>query len=440
MFNSTFKRTAVAAAIAFGLSGVAIAQDTSSVVRGNVVTASGDVAANARVEIIHIPTGTRSVATTNESGAFANSGLRVGGPYLIVIEGENGRKVYEDVYLTLGESYRINAELESTDMERIQVSGAAILGGENRGSSSFFGEDDIANTPTFNRDLKEVARLNPYVNLLSGSEAPMSIGGSNPRFNSISIDGVGVNDDFGLNGNGYPTQRSPISIDAVEQVAVDMAPFDASQGGFSGGRINAVTKSGSNEFEGSLTYERMSDAWAGDPENPESGQEVPLDYERDTYSIAVGGPIIKDKLFFFVNYENAQEPAQIEYGPAGAGAPNDSNVTQEEYNRVREIAQTQYGFDIGNWDTVRDTENDNLLVKLDWNVNYDHRVALTYNRTEGNNLRGVSSSQNSLNLDTNWYDYQQNMDLFRLSWFADWSGDLSSEIYASHKAVEAISG
>ncbi|WP_286845120.1 TonB-dependent receptor, partial [Idiomarina sp. UBA4206] len=310
MFNSTFKRTAVAAAIAFGLSGVAIAQDTSSVVRGNVVTASGDVAANARVEIIHIPTGTRSVATTNESGAFANSGLRVGGPYLIVIEGENGRKVYEDVYLTLGESYRINAELESTDMERIQVSGAAILGGENRGSSSFFGEDDIANTPTFNRDLKEVARLNPYVNLLSGSEAPMSIGGSNPRFNSISIDGVGVNDDFGLNGNGYPTQRSPISIDAVEQVAVDMAPFDASQGGFSGGRINAVTKSGSNEFEGSLTYERMSDAWAGDPENPESGQEVPLDYERDTYSIAVGGPIIKDKLFFFVNYENAQEPAQ----------------------------------------------------------------------------------------------------------------------------------
>ena len=172
MFNSTFKRTAVAAAIA---------QDTSSVVRVNVVTASGDVAANARVEIIHIPTGTRSVATTNESGAFANSGLRVGGPYLIVIEGENGRKVYEDVYLTLGESYRINAELESTDMERIQVSGAAILGGENRGSSSFFGEDDIANTPTFNRDLKEVARLNPYVNLLSGSEAPMSIGGSNPR-------------------------------------------------------------------------------------------------------------------------------------------------------------------------------------------------------------------------------------------------------------------
>ncbi|PWW36938.1 TonB-dependent receptor-like protein [Idiomarina loihiensis] len=439
MFNSTFKRTAVAAAIAFGLSGAAIAQDTSSVVRGNVVTESGEVAANARVEIIHIPTGTRSVATTNESGAFSNSGLRVGGPYIIVIESSEGKKVYEDVYLSLGEPYRINAQLESSDIERLQVTGSAIIGGANSGSSSYFGEDDIANSPTFNRDLKEVARMNPYVNLLSGSESPLSIGGANPRYNSIAIDGVGVNDDFGLNGNGYPTQRSPISLDAVEQIAVDVAPFDAAEGGFSGGRINAVTKSGTNEFHGSLTYERMSDAWAGDPKNPD-GEEVPLDFERDTYSLALGGPIIKDELFFFVNYENSKEPAQIEFGPAGAGAANDSRVTQDEYERVKEIASSQYGIDIGNWDSVKDTENDNLLVKLDWNVSNEHRLALTYNRTEGNNLRNVSSSESSLNLDTNWYDYQQNMELYRLTMFSDWSADLSSELYVSHKAVESISG
>lgn len=438
--NFRVSRLSAAILLAAGLSTNAMAQDTSSVIRGNVVTAEGNVAANARVEIIHIPTGTVSVATTNESGAFSNSGLRVGGPYTIVIEGENGRKVLQDVYLSLGEPLRLNTQLESNDMERIQVTGSALIGGQNSGSSSYFGEDDISNTPTFNRDLKEVARLNPYVNILSGSEAPMSIGGSNPRYNSIAIDGVGVNDDFGLNGNGYPTQRSPISLDAVEQVAVDVAPFDASEGGFSGGRINAVTKSGTNEFHGSLTYERMSDSWAGDPENPRSGDEVPLDYERDTYSLALGGPIVKDELFFFVNYENSQEPAQIEFGPAGAGAPNDSNVTQAEYERLTQIAQDQYGIDIGTWDSIRDTENDNLLVKLDWNVNADNRLAFTYNRTEGNNLRGVSGNPFSLNLDTNWYDYQQNMDLSRLTWFSDWSADLSSEIYASHKAVEAISG
>ncbi|MBL4855901.1 MAG: TonB-dependent receptor [Idiomarina sp.] len=439
MFNSTFKRTAVAAAIALGLSGAAMAQDTSSVVRGNVVTESGEVAANARVEIIHIPTGTRSVATTNESGAFSNSGLRVGGPYIIVIESSEGKKVYEDVYLSLGEPLRINAQLESSDMERLQVTGTAILGGANSGSSSYFGEEDIANTPTFNRDLKEVARLNPYVNLLSGSESPLSIGGANPRYNSIAIDGVGVNDDFGLNGNGYPTQRSPISLDAIEQVSVDVAPFDAAEGGFSGGRINAVTKSGTNEFHGSLTYERMSDAWAGDPENP-AGDEVPLDFERDTYSLALGGPIVKDKVFFFVNYEKSKEPAQIEFGPAGAGAANDSDVTQEQYQEVRDIAQGVYGVDIGNWNTLKDTTNENLLVKLDWNINYDHRLAFTFNRTEGNNVRGQSNNPDSLALSTNWYDYQQNMDLYRLSWFSDWSADLSSEIYVSYKSVESISG
>ncbi|WP_300321691.1 TonB-dependent receptor [Idiomarina sp.] len=440
MFNSTFKRTALAAAIAMGLSGAAIAQDTSSSIRGNVVTATGDTAANARVEIIHVPTGTQSVATTNENGSFSNTGLRVGGPYIIVIEGENGRKVYEDVYLSLGEPLRLNAQLESTNMERIQVTGTTIIGTSNSGSSSYFGEDDIANAPTFNRDLKEVARMNPYVNLLSGAESPLSIGGANPRYNSISIDGVGVNDDFGLNGNGYPTQRSPISLDAVEQVAVDVAPFDASEGGFSGGRINAVTKSGTNEFSGSLTYEHMSDSLAGDPKDPEDNSEVPLDFERDTYSIALGGPIVKDTLFFFANYEKSEEPAQIEFGPSGAGAANDSDVTLEQYNEIKRIGQEVYGVDVGNWDTIQDTTNENLLVKLDWNINYDHRLAFTYNQTEGNNVRGRSGYSDTLSLDTNWYNYQQNMNLYRLSWFADWSADLSSEFYVSSKSVESISG
>ncbi|MDV6328450.1 TonB-dependent receptor [Idiomarina sp. Sol25] len=441
MFNSTFKRTAVAAAIALGLSGAAIAQDTSSSIRGNVVTATGDTAANARVEIIHMPTGTQSIATTNDNGSFSNTGLRVGGPYIIIIEGESGRKVYEDVYLTLGEAFRLNAQLEAQDMERIQVSGSALISSDNSGSSSYFGEDAIENAPTFNRDLKEVVRMSPYVNLFSGDSTPMSIGGANPRYNSVSIDGVGVNDDFGLNSNGYPTQRSPISLDAVEQVTVNVAPFDASEGGFSGGAINAVTKSGTNEFHGSLTYERMSDAWAGDPKNPEGGNEVPLDFERDTYSLALGGPIIGDELFFFVNYENSKEPAQIEFGPAGAGAANDSQVTLDEYKRLKQIGQDVYGgVDIGSWDSVQDTENENLLVKLDWNVNQEHRVAFTYNRTEGNNLRGPSGGDRTLYLDTNWYNYQQNMDLYRISLFSDWSADLSSEIYASHKAVEALSG
>lgn len=433
------KSLALAITLAVGASNVALAQETSSAIRGNVVTASGQVAANARVDILHVPSGTRSVATTNESGSFSSSGLRVGGPYTITITSAQGTKTYNDLYLSLGESFRLNAQLESEQVERIAVTGTAIAGAANNGSSSYFSADDIANSPTFNRDLKEVARMNPYVNLLPGSDAPLSIGGSNPRYNSISIDGVGVNDDFGLNTNGYPTQRSPISLDAVEQVAVDVAPFDASEGGFSGGRINAVTKSGTNEFHGSLSYEKMSDSWAGTPEHPIDG-DVPLDFERDTYSFALGGPIVKDKLFFFLNYEKSKEPTQVEFGPAGAGAANDSRVTVEQYDRIKEIAQRVYGIDAGEWNSGADTENENFLLKLDWNINNDHRASFTYNLTEGNNLRNQSTGNSTLQLDTNWYDYTQNMDLYRFSLFSDWSADLSSEIYFNYKDVESISG
>ncbi|HEY9043199.1 MAG TPA: TonB-dependent receptor [Rheinheimera sp.] len=433
------KSLALAITLAVGASNVALAQETSSAIRGNVVTASGQVAANARVDILHVPSGTRSVATTNESGSFSSSGLRVGGPYTITITSAQGTKTYNDLYLSLGESFRLNAQLESEQVERIAVTGTAIAGAANNGSSSYFSADDIANSPTFNRDLKEVARMNPYVNLLPGSDAPLSIGGSNPRYNSISIDGVGVNDDFGLNTNGYPTQRSPISLDAVEQVAVDVAPFDASEGGFSGGRINAVTKSGTNEFHGSLSYEKMSDSWAGTPEHPIDG-DVPLDFERDTYSFALGGPIVKDKLFFFLNYEKSKEPTQVEYGPAGAGAANDSRVTVEQYEQIKEIAQRVYGIDTGDWNSGADTENENFLLKLDWNINSEHRASFTYNLTEGNNLRNQSTGNSTLQLDTNWYDYTQNMDLYRFSLFSDWTADLSSELYFNYKDVESISG
>lgn len=433
------KQLAMAVTLALSVSNIAMAQETTSAVRGNIISPAGQSVANAKVEILHVPSGTRSVSTTNESGAFLSSGLRVGGPYIITITSAEGTKTLENIYLSLGEALRLNTQLEGSQVERIAVTGTAIAGTANNGSSSYFNSEDISNSPTFNRDLKEVARMNPYVNLLPGADAPLSIGGSNPRYNSISIDGVGVNDDFGLNTNGYPTQRSPISLDAVEQVAVDVAPFDASEGGFSGGRINAVTKSGTNEFHGSLSYEKMSDSWAGKPKHPTEGEKN-LDFERDTISFALGGPVIKDKLFFFVNYEKSEEPTQVDYGPRDAGAANNSNVTLAQYERIKNIAQTVYGVDTGVWDSGSDTKNENILLKLDWNINDYHRASFTYNGTEGNNLRNQSNGSSTLQLDTNWYDYTQKMDLYRFSVFSDWTADFSSELYVNYKEVESISG
>ncbi|MCD1598508.1 TonB-dependent receptor [Rheinheimera aquimaris] len=434
------KSLALAITLAVGASNVALAQETSSAIRGNVVTASGQVAANATVDILHVPSGTRSTATTNDSGAFSSSGLRVGGPYTITITGASGAKTYQNIFISLGETLRLNAQLEQ--VERIAVTGARIIGSNNSGSSSFFGEDDISNAPTFNRDLKEVARMNPYANILPGSNAELSIAGSNPKYNSTTIDGVGVNDDFGLNSNGYPTQRSPISIDAIEQISVDVAPFDAAEGNFSGGRINAVTKSGTNEFHGSLTYEKMSDSWAGKSKNPKTGVETDLDFERDTYSLTLGGPLIKDTLFFFGSYEKTTEPAQVTAGPAGSGAINEAKITEAELERVRSIARTRYGIeDIGSWGSSPEIEDESILVKIDWNINSDHRAAFTYNSSEGSSVRNQTTGSNGvLNLDTHWYTYTQKMDLYRATLFSDWTPDLSSEAYVNLKSVDSISG
>lgn len=434
------KHLALAVALALGASNAVMAQETTSSIRGSVVTQSGQVAPNARVEILHEPSGTRSVTTTNDSGAFSSTGLRVGGPYTITITSAEGVKKFDNVFVSLGETFRLSAQLES--VERIAVTGSRIAGSSNTGSSSYFGEDAISNSPTFNRDLKEVARMNPYANILPGNNAELSIAGSNPKYNSTTIDGVGVNDDFGLNSNGYPTQRSPISIDAIEQISVDVAPFDASEGNFSGGRINAVTKSGTNEFKGSFHYEKMSDSWAGKAKNPTTGVSSDLNFERDTYSFTLGGPILKDKLFFFGSYEKTTEPAQVTAGPSDSNAINKARITEAQLARIKAIASTRYGIaDIGTWDASQDIEDESMLLKIDWNVNDEHRAAFTYNSSEGSSVRNQTTGSNGvLNLDTHWYTYTQKMDLYRASLFSDWTVDLSSEAYVNLKSVDSISG
>ncbi|HBN89090.1 MAG TPA: cell envelope biogenesis protein OmpA, partial [Rheinheimera sp.] len=202
------KHLALAVTLALGTVNVAMANDTSSGIRGNVISPAGQVIPNAKVEIIHIPSGTRSSAVTNESGAFSSMGLRVGGPYKITITSDQGVKTYNNIYLSLDDTLRLTAQVESAQIERIAVTGSAIVT-QSVGSNSYFGADDIANAPSFNRDLKDIVRNNPLA-VLSSKDGELSVAGTNPRFNSISVDGIGQNDDFGLNANGYPTTRSPI--------------------------------------------------------------------------------------------------------------------------------------------------------------------------------------------------------------------------------------
>lgn len=436
MKTHRLSRISGALVLALGLSSAAFANETSSSISGKVVNPNGQPAANTKVVVTHLPTGTRKVVETNEAGAYNLRGLKVGGPYKVVIDSDTYKdQEHNNIFLEVGKGFRLSADLEADNIETIQVVGSQVVGFTNKGSSGSWGSDEIVNAAGGNRDLKDILRANPLVTLSTDDDGTMSVAGANPRYNSFTVDGVRQNDDFGLNGNGYPTQRSPISIDAVEQVSVETSPFSARHGGFSGAQINAVTKSGTNEFKGGFSYEKTSDSWAGTPKNIE-GEEVELDFESTTYSVHLGGPIIEDKLFFFASYESFDKPTQVEFGPENAGAPNATNINVEDYNRVREVAQSVYGVDIGTWDAQPEQTDEKLLLKLDWNINEDHRAAVTYQNTDGNVTRNTTSSSRELKLSTHWYNKTEQLETLAAHLYSTWSDDFSSEIKLAWKEVD----
>ncbi|WP_348685855.1 TonB-dependent receptor [Rheinheimera aquimaris] len=433
------KHLALAVTLALGTVNVAMANDTSSGIRGNVISPAGQVIPNAKVEIIHIPSGTRSSAVTNESGAFSSMGLRVGGPYKITITSDQGVKTYNNIYLSLDDTLRLTAQVESAQIERIAVTGSAIVT-QSVGSNSYFGADDIANAPSFNRDLKDIVRNNPLA-VLSSKDGELSVAGTNPRFNSISVDGIGQNDDFGLNANGYPTTRSPISLEAIDQVTIDVTPFNAKDSGFQGAKINAVTKSGTNELSGSVFYETQNDSLAGTPTN--NGSKVPLNFDETTYGATLGGAIVKDKLFYFVSYEFWEAETAAEWGPAGSSAPNPTEANLADYEAVKRIAQDVYGVDAGSWDVAPVTDDEKLLLKLDWNISDDHRAAFTYQYSKGNRASNQSTGDFELRLSSHWYNRIEELNNYAFKLYSDWTPDLSTQFsltYIDNPTTQASYG
>ena len=439
-------RTASAIAVALGLvSATAIAQDTSAAMRGSIVGPQGAGAANTKVVIEHMPSGSRLEVTTDESGSFIASGLRVGGPYRVTLDSDVYRDAtYEEVYLKLGETYRLNAQLETQAAERISVTGRAInYASMNNGSSSSFGQEQIESLPTYGRDLKEIVRLNPLATQL-GDGDQLVVAGNNPKYNSITIDGIGQNDDFGLNNNGYPTQGSPISIDAIAQINVDVMPFSAKESNFTGAKVNAVTKSGTNELKGSVFVQYTSDSLAGNPSESiyEPGSGVPnVDYDEKTYGIGIGGPIIEDTLFFYANYEKSSESESPYRGPIGSNASNIANVSQEALEEVLSIARDVYGLtdsQLGDWNIPAEEDDEKLLLKLDWNISNEHRAAFTYQATKGNSIRGNYGSDGSLALSSSWYNNEQTLNAYALQLYSNWSSNFSTDMKLSYKDVEAL--
>ncbi|TLM76991.1 TonB-dependent receptor [Microbulbifer harenosus] len=426
----------VAVMSAMGVAPMAIAQETSTAIRGIVTGADGQPVDNAKVIAIHTPSNSRREILSSESGRFSLNGLRVGGPYTIRVESDEGEEVLNDIYLSLGSPLTLPIDLGASGPELNAVEEVVVVGEvqtyTNRGSSGVFGEDQIANTATFSRDIKEVIRANPLASV-SPDGVELSIAGSNPRYNSITIDSVGINDTFGLNYSGYPTTRPPIALDSVEQLSVEYAPFNARKGKFSGGNINAVTKSGTNEFHGSAFFESVP--WTGtakDDKLSEDGSvtEYDIDNEEETVGLTFSGPILQDKLFFFTSYEKWEEELVFNYDLDSLAG---HQVTTAERDRVLQIMQDVYGVSDGIGAAPSPDSDEKLLVKLDWNISDDHRADFTYNKQEGKAGRNYTDDNGTLRLSSNFRVAAEDNTFYSAHLFSDWSDAFSTEVNLSYK-------
>lgn len=410
------------------------AQVTTSSIRGNVTTDAGAAVPNASVTITHTPSGTVSVATTNASGAFSARGLRVGGPYTVAVGGGEFAPVeVTDLYLTLDNTLTLPVTVTGArTMDTVVVTGTRALAGfSNEGLSTSLGLEALNEVTSIDRDITDAAQLDPFasVNVQSGGAKELTIAGANNRFNSLTVDGVALNDRFGLNANGFPTQRSPISFDAIESLSIQTAPYDVEFNGFTGGTINAVTKSGTNEFHGSLAYYMTDDSLIGD----QSGDDdFDFTFEEETFVATLGGPIIKDKLFFFVAYDKYEEVAPLNSGPAGSGALNTfDDILQSDVDQVSQIVSSVWGFDIGGF-SKGPAEDEKILANIDWNINDNHRAKFTYIRTDGNTIREQNgnnflASDNRLGASSAWYDRSEKVESYIGHLFSDWTPNFSTQ-------------
>ena len=424
MTKSKLNRVAIAVAMSVGLSTAAMAQQTSSEITGRVVGPQGAPAAGTVITVKHVPTGSIKTVTANANGQFNLSGLRVGGPYEIVMDSDTFEDAtISDVYLSLDSGLNLNnfALGAQADVERIEVTASQIasIAFGQKGPSSNFSLEDLQNAPAINRDIKDLVRADPRVYIDETFSDGIQCAGASPRFNSLTLDGMRLNDNFGLNSNGYPTESIPFSYDAIEQVAVELAPFDVEYGGFTACNINAVTKSGTNEVHGSAFYDFTSDSFKGD--SIEGNDIDNGNYTEKRYGFTVGLPLISDKLFLFGAYEKKEGVRLHEY----AGL---SRVSEEELAEITRIATEVYDYDPGGFKGSSPIEDEKLLLKVDWNINEDHRAAFTYNWNDGYTISESDTGTSRLSFDGHFYERGAEIETITASVYSDWTSDFSTEL------------
>jgi len=386
--------------------GAAWAQGTTASITGTVVEReTGDPIPGANIVAIHQPTGTRYGAATNPKGNYTILNMRTGGPYTIRVSFVGYQTVEETgIQLALDEKQEVSFELRqrTEQMEEVEVVGAQeseVVSESRTGAATNVSERQIEELPTIGRSLTDFTRLVPQ------AQGDGSIGGANSRYNSIQVDGATLDDVFGL-GDAVPGSQAgaePISLDAIEEFNINIAPYDVRSSGFTGGQVNAITKSGSNEFEGSFRFKGGTEDFTGDLDGVGTGE-----FNQAFYVGTLGGPIIEDELFFFVTAELKREssPLDTRVGTDLEG----TNVFREPratFTELRSIFQDTYGYEPGGISPLTQRQDDEkLLVKLDWNINDNHRLTLRNNYVNARDDQGIDRSEGTFSFSNRQYVFQ----------------------------------
>ncbi len=365
----------------FCVTGPLAAQITTSTLLGSVEDETGEPLIGATVVAVHEPSGTEYGITTNLDGRFTLANLRVGGPYQVLVsyvgfETQN----FENLSLSLGQKLELQIRMQpaATALQEVIVTGEIdpVLNSERTGAATNISSEQLTRLPTISRSTADFYRLTP-------SASGNSFAGRNDQFNNFTLDGSIFNNPFGLDAAtpGGQTDAPPISLDAIEQVQVNVAPYDVTQAGFTGAAINAVTKSGTNEFHGTVFGFYRNQNLTGNRVDRQSIFVPDLTQYQAGFSL--GGPLVKNKLFFFVNFEvdNREDLGSnfISAGPGKSGE-NVSRVEEQDLLAVQGILDSAFNYTTGPYENyLHQTNNWKAIVKLDWNIADGHSLTLTYN-------------------------------------------------------------
>jgi outer membrane receptor for ferrienterochelin and colicin len=405
-------------------------QITTSGMNGTVASETGEKLPGATVVAVHEPSGTQYGTVTNDEGRFNLQGMRPGGPYTVKVSFVGySTASYTDITLLLGESFILNAKIKQTAVavEEVVVTGyrTSKFNTTKTGATTNISNKELMDMPSVNRSISDIARISPFAN-------GMSFAGGDGRSTNFTVDGANFNNNFGLSSS-LPGGGNPISLDAIEEIQVVVAPFDVRQTNFIGGGINAITKSGTNTFHGSaytyFTNQNLRGNKIGDVDFGDRDKE-----SRQVYGVTVGGPIIKNKLFFFVNGEYELRPGQVvTWRPSDNGVANTdlmySRTSKSDMELVKQHLIDNYGYDPGSYtDYPADETNKKLLARIDWNINDANKLSVRYNYTK-------NMAWNPTNGNSNNAGYRnRNMD--RIS---QYSMAFSNSIYSMDNIVHSYS-